>query len=184
MVMPPMDMNIYIPDPAAVVELNIGDHWRGRWVEADALPKGAPVTYGYVVVCMGDKGYLTREKGAERFGTVGGPVPEGETAAAWLKRTVMEQTGVTPGRTELLGYFDCRATSHNPDYEAGAATVRPVYLVSAKSIKDLGASSRYERRRMPMNEFAVEIRKRHPEVDTQLQTAINTHMTLFLRGEV
>ena len=95
-----------------------------------------------------------------------------------------EQTGVTPGRIELLGYFDCRATSHNPDYEAGAATVRPVYLVSAKSIKDLGASSRYERRRMPMNEFAVEIRKRHPEVDSQLQTAINTHMTLFLRGEV
>ena len=44
--------------------------------------------------------------------------------------------------------------------------------------------SRFERRRMPMNEFAVEIRKRHPEVDKQLQVAINIHMTLHLRGEV
>lgn len=184
MVMPPMDMNIYIPDPLAVVELNLGDYWRGRWVDANELPKGAPVTLGYVVVCMGDKGYLTREKGAERYGTVGGSLNEGEKPEAWLKRVVLEQTGATPGRTELLGYFDCRATSHNPDYELGAATVRPVYLVSAKSMKDLGAKSAYERRRLPMNEFAVEIRRRHPEVDSHLQAAINKHMTLHLRGEV
>ncbi|MCC6385746.1 MAG: hypothetical protein IT302_00020 [Dehalococcoidia bacterium] len=184
MVMPPMDMNIYIPDPLAVVELNLGDHWRGRWVETDELPDGAPTTFGYVVVCMADKGYLTREKGTDRFGVVGGTFEAGEKPAAWLKRVVLEQTGATPGRTQLLGYFDCRATSHNPDYEAGAATVRPVYLVSAKAIKDLGAKSRFERRRMPMNEFAVEVRKRHPEVDAQLQAAINIHMTLHLRGEV
>lgn len=75
MVMPPMDMNIYIPDPAAVVELNFGDHWRARWVETDTLPKGAPLTYGYVVVCMGDKGYLTRRKAPNASAPWAAPCP-------------------------------------------------------------------------------------------------------------
>jgi hypothetical protein len=175
--------SVYIPAPAGVKELNIGDAWRAVWVDSDELPPDAPIIHAYAVVCFEDRGYITREAGTETWNTVEGVVTGGETPAQWLKRAAMEQVGATLGYTELLGYFICRATSHNPDFPAGTTTVRPVYVASAKRMKDLGKGAAWERRRLPLNEFARALRGRYPEIIDQVVKAVDRYVVLRQRGE-
>lgn len=184
MAFPGFDPGSYVPKWIGEHELNIGDAWRARWNDASELPENAPIFFGYAVVAAGDKGYVTRRKGAEHFGIAEGERNQGEKPLAFAKRIAAEQTGVTSPRVELIGYLDCKATSHNPDFEAGAITVRPVYLVSGKSVKDLGPSSPFERRRMPLNEWAKAVRDRYPDLIRYLQKAVDRHTILHLRGEV
>lgn len=174
---------IYIPKPIGALELNIGDEWRGRFTDADELPENAPVVYAYAVLFMGDKGYVTRPGDAKTWGVIEGPVAEGETPDAWLTRSAMAQAGATLARTDLIGFLDCKATSHNRDYPAGAITVRPIYLAVAETIDDVPDESGYVRRRMPFNEHSKAIRARYPEIEPYITKALDRYMVLRAKGE-
>ena len=169
----------------APTELNMSDQWRGRWVEGEPLPAGVPVLHLYGAVLMDDKGYVVRERGSEaRWGTVEGAPNDGEKPEAALKRLAKEQLNATPGRLEMLGFLDCRATSHNPDHPKDTRSVWPIYLFVAKQIKDLGPKSAFERRRLPMNEYMVAIRNRYPEIDEYLPLAPERYVVLRARSEL
>lgn len=173
---------MYQPRPMAMTELNLSDDWRARWIDEQELPENAPVNYAYAVVMMGDKGYVTRARGGSVWGTVEGAV-EGETPAAFVHRAAKEQTGATIRTLELLGFFECRATSHNEQFPAGSITVRPMYLVVAKSIDDLPGDSAYEKRRLPMNEYLMALRGRYPELVEHLGQAAQRYAVMRAKGE-
>lgn len=174
---------IYIPPPAGKLELNLSDAWRGRFTEATELPADAPVDYGYGVLFKGDKGYVTRRGENERWGVIEGPIREGESLADWADRVAMEQAGATLARFELVGYLDCKATSHNPDYPAGTIRVRPIYLFVASEIGDVPEETGYSRRRLPFNEHARALRDRYPELQMYLAKALDRYMVLRAKGE-
>jgi hypothetical protein len=177
------NMTFYTPPAPGERELNLGDQWRGRWVDADELPDYAPVTYAYAVVCAGDKGYVTRLKGESVWSTLEGST-EGLASREFLKKAAMDQMGVTVGKSELIGYLECRATSHNPDYEPGAMTLRPLYIVSAKKVGDIPDGSAYQRRRLPMNEFGRALRGRYREIDDYVEKALDRYLILHAKGEM
>ncbi|MBI2766783.1 MAG: hypothetical protein HYX53_12860 [Chloroflexi bacterium] len=177
-------LQVYQPDWIGVVELNIGDAWRARWTDAAELPANAPIFYAYALTFMGDKGYTTRPEGAPTWGIVEGPLANGEKPGAFVKRAAKEQVGATIARTELIGYLDCKATKFNPDFDPGEITVRPVYIAIAKKVDNLPEGSTYQRRRMPLNEFTVAVRKRYPEIVVYLEKAIDRYMVLRAKGEV
>lgn len=172
----------YEPRWLGVVELKLGDEWRAKWAGEKTLPADAPVTYAYAAVYMGDKGYVTRRSGEDRWSIVEGALDAGEKPAAWVKRACQAQVGAIPGRVELIGYLECKATSHNADFAAGTVTVRPLYLVVAKQVKDLPAESGYERRRLPLNEHANAIRARYPEIDQYLLLTLDRFAVLRATG--
>lgn len=174
---------VYIPKPGGKLELNLGDAWRGRFTDADELPESAPVDYGYAVLFMGDKGYVSRRGSDEPWSVIEGAFAESETADAWAARVAMEQAGATLARTELVGYLDCKATSHNPDYEAGTIRVRPVFLFVAAAVDDVPEETGYARRRLPFNEHARAIRDRYPELQAYLTKALDRYMVLRAKGE-
>ena len=175
--------SFYQPMPVAAKEVNFNDEWRARWFAQSELPESAPVAYEYVVVVMGDKGYVTRPKGATVWGSVEGARGD-ETPEACVRRSVKEQLGATAGRIDLLGFFECRATSHNPEFPKDFITVRPVYLVVAKKIDDLPRDSAFEKRRLPINEFMPALRGRYPELEAQVQAAGQRYAILRAQGEV
>lgn len=169
----------------APVELNLSDEWRGRWVEDEPLPADVPALHVYGVVLMDDKGYVVRERGSDsRWATLEGAVGDGEKPEAALKRLAKEQANATPGRIEMVGFLDCRATSHNPNYPKDARSVRPIYMLAAKQIRDLGSTASFERRRLPMNEYMVAIRNRYPEIDDYIPKAVERYVILRARGEL
>ena len=173
---------MYQPRPMAMTELNLSDDWRARWVDEQELPENAPVNYAYAVVVMGDKGYVTRARGSSVWGTVEGAV-EAETAVDFVRRAVKEQTGGTMRTLELLGFLECRATSHNEQFRAGSIALRPMYLVVAKSIDDLPDASTYEKRRLPMNEFMMALRGRYPELVDHFGQAGQRYAIMRAKGE-
>ena len=177
----PESTNFYIPPPLGVVELNFGDEWRARWVDAQTLPAGTPVDYVYALVCMGDNGYLTREVGSESWGTVEGRPETAEQPLACVKRATKEQTGAVAATVELIGYLECRATSHNREHKAGTARLRPFYVVAAKQVKDLGRGATHERRRVPLNQHMAAIRKRYPEFEDYFSKAASAYALLRAR---
>lgn len=169
----------------APIELNLGDEWRARWVEAEPMPDGVPALHVYGVLLMDDKGYVVRERGSEaRWGTIEGPPAPGETPEAAIKRLAKDQANATAARLEMMGYLDCRATSHNGSYPKDTRAVRPIYLFPAKQVKDLGSTAPFERRRLPMNEYMVAIRNRYPEIDDYLPKAVERYMVLRAKGEL
>jgi hypothetical protein len=172
------------PDPLGVRELNIGDEWRGRWVEGDGLPAGVPALHGYAVVICDEKGYATRPAGSPLWGVVEGALDAGEAPLAWVKRAAKEQAAALPGTVEMLGYLDCRATSFNPSHPPGTPSVRPIFLFAAKTVKELGKGSAFERRRLPLNELAALIRNRYPEFEKEMSGAINRYLVLRSKGQV
>ena len=178
-----LDGPIYIPKPAGVRELNIGDAWRATWVSADELPAGVPMLHGYVVVVSGDKGYVSRRTSAPTWGVAEGAVQAGEEPAAFASRAAREQAGATAGKAHLIGYYECRATSHNPDFPVGATTLRPIFLFAATKLKDLGPDSGFERRRLPLNEFARTLRASYPELHESITTAVDRFLVLQSKGE-
>jgi ADP-ribose pyrophosphatase YjhB (NUDIX family) len=169
----------------APVELNIGDEWRGRWVDDEPLPAGVPVLHLYGVLLMDDRGYVVRERGsASHWATIEGPVGPGEKPETALKRMAKEQANAAPARMEMVGFLDCHATSHNGDYPRDSRSIRPIYLFAAKQVKDLGSAAAFERRRLPMNEYLVAIRNRYPEIDDYLPKAVERYMILRAKGEL
>ena len=172
----------YEPKWPGVRELNFADQWRARWNSESELPDGAPVFHAYAMVVMGDKGYATREKGGDRWGLVEGPV--GDMAAeAFVKSAAKERTGATIAKAELIGFFECKATRHNKEFEQGSITVRPLYLLIAKKVDDLPANSGFERRRFPFNEYMVAMRARHAELEEYLAMGANRYGVMRAKGE-
>ncbi|MGH2633575.1 MAG: hypothetical protein ACRDG3_09215 [Tepidiformaceae bacterium] len=175
-------MNMYHPRPAFKTELNLSDQWRGQWVDEQELPEYAPVNYAYAFVMMGDKGYVTRREDDTYWDTLEGAVEAGESAEKFVRRAAIERMGATVGTIEMIGFFECRATSHNPDFEAGSITVRPLYLVVAKKVEDLPAGSGYARRRLPRNEYMKAMRDRYAEIKDYVGMVGSRYMVLEAQG--
>ncbi len=173
--------SIYIPRPLGAKELNLSDDWRGRWIDEQELPANAPVHYAYALVVMGDKGYVTRRQGESVWGSVEGAVSE-EKPEAFIKRAVKEQAGATIGQLEMIGFFECRATSHNPEFPKDAISVRPLYLVVAKKVDDLPEASAYEKRRLPLNEYMRAIRGRYAELADPISAAGQRYAVIRAKG--
>jgi len=178
----PDSTSFYIPPPAGVIELNFSDEWRARWVDAQTLPVRTPVDYIYALVCMGDNGYLTRAVGSDSWGTVEARPEAGERPLACVKRVTREETGAVAGTVELVGYLECRATSHNHEHEAGTTRLRPFYVVAARLVNDLGRGAAHERRRLPLNQHMAAIRKRYPEFEDYFSKAVSAYALLQARG--
>lgn len=174
----------YRPRYVGIKELNIGDDWRATWVAATELPEDAPLLHGYAVVLADEKGYVARRTGTARWGVAEGALQAGESALAFAKRIAREQAGVVSADVELIGFFECRATSYNPDFPAGTATVRPIFLVAARKMKDLGKDSPFERRRLPLNEFAKTLRASYPELNESITAAVDRYLVRRARGEL
>jgi hypothetical protein len=173
----------YIPPPLGVKELNLNDAWRAVWYERDELPPDVPSLYGYAVVVSDGKGYAVREAGSDAWGTVEGAIQFDEKPADWLKSAAAAQAGAEGLKPALMGYYECRATSLNPDFPKGATALRPIYLVVARKLRDLGKDSPFERRRLPMNEFAGVLRGRYPELRASITRAVDRYAVLQARGE-
>lgn len=185
--MPDMDTPYVDYDPRipGAIEIKFGDAWRARFVEGDELPADAPILHCYALVMMGERGYVTRRKGDDHpWWTVEGSLEPGETVEAWAKRAAQDQTGATAGKIVITGYLECRATSHNPDYEAGAIAVRPFLLIAAKSVDVVPEESGYERRRLPLNEYSTTLRRQYPAFDQHILAAIDRYLVMSRRGEV
>jgi len=178
------DLAAYEPRWPGVVELKISDQWRARFVDERDLPPNAPVAYAYAVIYMGDKGYVCRRTGDETWGTLEGSLEEQERPEAFVKRAAKGRIGATIGKLVLIGFLECKATSHNTEYEAGAVTVRPIYLAVAKKIEDVAADSDYERRRLPLNEHFKAIRNRYPELEDYFGKAAQQYAVMRAKGEV
>lgn len=180
----PADLARYAPrDPAGVVELNINDHWRAKWLGGDELPEHAPVITAYAMVFKGERAYVTRQHGEERWSIVEGNLAEGETPEDFVVRASFERTGARVKTTRLFGFFECKATSLNPDYPAGTVTVQPFYIAVAEDVEDVPDESGYERRRLPLNEFNKLIRARYPQSDLYLQMGTQAYTVMLARGE-
>lgn len=171
------------PRWAHLLELNLGDAWRGRWIKDEALPADVPVNYAYGVVYAGDKGYVCRPEGASAWGTVECE-PGGADVEKALKKAAKEQTGAAIDKAVLAGFLFCKATSLNPDFEAGVPTTRPIYVLSAKKVDDIPEGSPYQRRRLPINEHIKALRARYPEIDDYLSEAAEKYLVLKARGEL
>lgn len=178
------DLARYTPRaPAGVLELNISDHWRAKWVDANELPEDAPVFHAYAVVYKGDKGYVTRPAGETHWRTVEGDVQNDEDIDSFLARTVYEQMGIRIKKSELVGFLECKATTRNPNFEAGAITVRPLYIVVAGEIEDVPEESGYERRRMILRDHSTALRRHYPEIDEYINKAIQRYQVIYAKGE-
>ena len=166
----------YEPRWPAVKELNLADQWRARWNDEPELPDGAPVQHIYALLFLADKGYAVREPGANKWGMIEGS-PGDLTASEFLKASA-KSIGATIGNTELIGYFECRPTRHNTEFKAGDTVVRPLYVISAKAVKDVPEGSPWERRRFPQNEYMVAMRAHYPQLLEQLTKAMGRYAVL------
>ena len=176
-------MNMYQPRPAFKTELNLSDQWRGRWIDEQELPEYAPVNYAYAFVMMGDKGYVTRREDAQFWDTIEGAVENGDSAEAFVRRAAKERMGATLGTLDMLGFFECRATSHNPEFDAGSITVRPLYLAVAKKVEDVPDGTGYVRRRLPRNEYMKAMRDRYAEMKDYVGMAGSHYVMLQAKGQ-
>lgn len=176
-----MMAKVYIGPPPAVKELNLSDEWRGRWVEADALPAGLPVDHVYCLVYMGDRAYASRPSGDDRWGMVEFS-PTGEKLATAVKKAVRDQTGGTVSALTMVGYIACRATRHHPN--PGSGTTRPIFVAVLKSISDLGRDALYQRRRFPLNEYLAALRQRYPEIRPYVDEAASRYVAIRAKAAV
>jgi hypothetical protein len=165
-----------------VKELNLADQWRARWVNEQELPEHAPVHYVYALLLMGDKGYGVREAGGNRWGMVEGPVGDRATDV-FLRHALQEQAGATPGSIDLVGFFECRPTRFNTEFAKDELTVRPLYVVAAKAVSETPPGGKFERRRFPLNEYAVAMRARYPEFLDQLTQAFSRYAVLQAKAQ-
>lgn len=175
----------YDPRWPGVKEIKFGDDWRARYIAETELPADAPLSYGYALVLMDERGYVTRPKGNESaWFTVEGPIPAGQKADAWAKEAAKVQTGAVAGKVFVQGYLECRATSHNREFEAGAITIRPFLVVVAKKMGDIPEDSPHERRRLPINEYSREVRRQYAAFDEHVLAAIDRYLVMSRKGEL
>ena len=166
------------------MEIILEGHWRAVYVEEEeTLPDDRPALHAYACVVRGDYGYVT-EKGDEGWQIVEGEVGEGESAEEFVARAAHEQTGATISQTLLVGYLDCEATSSNQRYENHFRAIRPVYVAVASEVGPVPDDSPYHRRRLPMNQFQNELRKRYPSIEKHLLQGLSRYMILERTGKL
>ena len=180
-----------IPVPEArfhgTVEIILGDNWSAVYFDAEEtpLPEDAPALYGYACVVKGDYGYVTeRDEGGDGWGVVEGEIGEGETPEAFVRRAALEQTGATIAQTLLIGFLDCKATSYNERYETHFRAIRPLYVAVASEVGPIPEGSGYHRRRLPMNQFQNELRRRYLLLADQFAKGLSRYTILERTGRL
>lgn len=183
--MPEMPDLSSLPEPrwAHLLELNISDQWRARWIKDEDLPAEVPVNHAYGLVYAGDRAYVCRPEGDSRWGTVECQPGTTDPIKA-IKAAAKDQTGATIKSAVLVGFLYCTATSFNADYEAGAPATRPIYVLTASKVDDIPEGSPFERRRLPINEHIKTLRERYPEIHSYLAEAAEKYVVLHARGEL
>ena len=169
------------------VEIILGDNWSAEYFEAEEspLPDDAPALHGYACVVRGDYGYITEQDGADdAWKVVEGEIREGETPEEWVARAAHEQTGATISETLLVGYLDCQATSYNEHYETHFRAIRPLYVAVASEVGPVPDGSGYHRRRLPMNQFQNEVRKRYLLLSDHFAKGLNRYTILERTGQL
>lgn len=178
-----MRMPITYREPG-VVETNIGDEWRARWVDTAELPDGVEVTLIRALVFSGDKGYAVRLGGTTNWIGIEEEVPAGEQTEKFLKRLLQERVAITAKTIELIGFQACRATRHNTTHPEGELTLRPLFLVIASKVDTVPVDSGCERRRMPLNEYGMAMRARYPEIEPHITTLLQRYGVMLAKSEL
>ena len=174
----------YTPRYDFTREINLEDQWRGKWVAGEELPERAPVNFAYAVVLWKDRGYVTRRVGEDNWRTVEVAMELGDDPEPIVTEAVFQQTGAKVSELFLNGWFDCKPTILNEDVSGDAIRVRPLYLAVAESVEDVPEGSGFQRRRLPVNEFAVAMRRRYPEVLEHIRMAIDQYVVKRAKGEL
>ena len=170
------------------VEIILGRDWRSVYVELDedeALPDDRPALHAYACVVRGEYGYVTeQDEGDGGWKVVEGEIGEGETPEAFVARAALEQTGATVSETLLLGYLDCEGTSYNERYGNHFRAIRPLYVAVASEIGPVPDGSGYHRRRLPMNQYQNELRKRYPSLEQHFIKGLSRYLILERTGKL
>ena len=181
-----------IPMPAmpeerfgGTLEIILGRGWRAVYIEEEEiLPDDRPALYAYACVVRGDYGYVTEKDDSEGWNVVEGDIGDGESAEEFVARAAHEQTGATISETLLLGYLDCEATSYNEQYENHFRAIRPVYVAVASEVGPVPEGSGYHRRRLPMNQYQNELRRRYPTLEQHFMKGLGRYMVLERTGRL
>ncbi len=175
--------SFYIPEPAGVYEHNLGDEWRGIWMDTEEVPEGILLSGCYLFLFMDGKGYVTRSSEDVTWGTPTGVPAEGESFQQLVARMAKEQAGITLKKTIVHGMLGCKATSHNAKYPAGSISLQPFVIGIASKVDDIAASSGSMRRRLPANEYIAAMRKRYPEWERYVGDLVSRYLILEAKGE-
>ncbi len=166
------------------MEIILEGSWRAVYLEDEPLPNDRPALHGYACVVRGDYGYVTEHDDGDGWRVVEGAIGEDESVEDFVKRAAYEQTGATISHTLPLGYLDCEATSVNEQYENHFRAVRPLYVAVASEIDPVPEKSGYHRRRLPMNQFQGELRKRYPSLHQHFVRGLNQYTILQHTGKL
>tara|TARA_Y100000588_G_scaffold270914_1_gene286578 strand:- start:2797 stop:3348 length:552 start_codon:yes stop_codon:yes gene_type:complete len=169
------------------VEIILGNEWTAEYFDAEEAspPNDVPMIYGYACVVRGDYGYVTeRDQARDGWSVVEGNFLEGETAEEFVTRSALEQTGANISQTLLIGYLDCRATSANEHYEKHFRAIRPMYVGVAREVGPVPEGSDYHRRRLPMNQFQNELRKRYSLLSDHFAKGLSRYTILERTGKL
>ena len=166
------------------VEIILAGNWRAIYVEEDSLPDDAPALYAYACVVRGDYGYVTERDEGAGWQVVEGEIGEDETAEEFVARAAYERTGAKISQTFLIGYLDCEATSYNERYENHFRALRPLYVAVASEVGPVPDGSDYHRRRLRMNEFQNELRKRYPTFHQHFMRGLGQYLVLERTGKL
>ena len=178
------DLPAYKPRFPGRHDLNLGDQWRAHHVDDGELPENAPVLMFYALVAKGDRGYVTRKHGDTAWHIVEAAYDGSQPLADALAAAVYEQTGARVSGSFMSGFLECRATQHNREFKEGSMSVRPLFFVAANEVEDVPDDSGYERRRMPMNEYANAMRQYYHELHPYLLRAIDRYLIRHTKGEI
>ncbi len=181
-----------IPMPAppefqfhGTTEIILGRDWRSVYVEEEeTLPTERPALYAYACVVRADYGYATESDEGGGWQAVEVEIGEGETPEESVARAAHEQTGATISQTLLIGYLDCEATSYNERYANKFRALRPLYVAVASEVGPVPDGSGYHRRRLPMNQFQNELRKRYPSFHQHFARGLNRYTILERTGKL
>lgn len=185
MAFPGMDnLPAYRPRFVGRHDLNLGDQWRAHHVDEVELPEDAPVARFYALVAKGERGYVTRRKGDTAWHVVEAEYDATKPLADALADAVYAQTGGRVTGSFMSGFLECKATQHNRDFAEGLVTVRPLYFVAVDEVEDVPDESGFERRRLPMNEFANAMRQYYHELHPYLLRAIDRYLIRHAKGEI
>jgi hypothetical protein len=162
----------------------LGGEWKARWVDDQPLPSDIPIQWAYSVVICDDKGYVCRKKGTTLWDTTEGEPNDGEKAETFLQRIAKERVSASSGKIELVGFLDCKATSHNTKTKVGGRTTIPFFLTASGKVQNAPRDSEYERRRLPLNEFMKVLRARYPQFEEYMGLIVDRYQIMKAKGEI
>ena len=141
-------------------EKKLADEILATW-ETTELPADAVVTLVTMIPYRGEKAVLAWRDG--RLLLPEGPVREGESAEAAVRRIAEEQAGILEPSLRHLGHFRCRATVHTKSQPPGTITYQALYGVEVGSVADFPADQSYERRLVLQRDLNVVLRSGYVE---------------------